>query len=180
MRILVLCGGSGFGNTSKQCQTFVSSLPEDWDAEVLQLCDMDLKHCTGCNACRGGKCVFEDDMGEILRKFDNADAVMFATPIRFNGVSSIIKTVVDRFQLVWNVPDVVTKKKRYMTFIASGGSDSPNVQPLRTVFRSFCISFGGEWVEHHLYAGTDENTSGMESAVKEYGKWFANYIANQG
>ena len=179
MKVLVISGGSATGNTSKQCQSFVSSLPSGWAAEVIRTGDLDIRHCEGCDSCADGRCVHDDDMAGIIRSFDSADAVVFATPIRFNGPSSSIKTVLDRFQLVWRSPDAITRKRRFMTFLASSGSDEPDVRPCTTIFRSFCLSFGGEWVEPHIFSGTDRSTEGMEKAASDFAVQFSTTVTER-
>ncbi len=179
MKVLVISGGSARGNTSVQCQSFVSSLPEGWETEVIRIGDRDIRHCDGCDSCVNGVCKHDDHMGKVLDSFDSADAVVFATPIRFNGPSSSIKTVLDRFQLVWRSPERISHRRRFMTFMASSGSDNPDPRPCTTIFRSFCLSFGGEWVEPHLFAGTDRSTDGLSEAAASFALQFSSEIAKR-
>ncbi|MBQ3735582.1 MAG: flavodoxin family protein [Candidatus Methanomethylophilaceae archaeon] len=168
MRVLVISGASAEGNTSKQCRAFLSGLPSDWESESVSAGGLRIAHCEGCNACRNGKCRFDDDMCQIFESFDKADIIVFATPVRFNAPSSQIKTVMDRFQFLWNNPGAVAKKRRYMTFIGSAGRAIPDVRSLISAFRSFCLGFGGTWLEHHVFAGTDSSTAGMEEVARDY------------
>ena len=122
MKALVISGGSVSGNTSVQCQSFLSSLPDDWEGEFFRVGDLDIAHCEGCDSCAEGRCRCDDDMAKVIASFDSADAVVFATPIRFNGPSSSIKTVIDRFQAVWRSPELIGHRRRFMTFMASSAS----------------------------------------------------------
>lgn len=168
MKVLVISGGSATGNTSRQCQAFVSILPGGWEKRIIRVGDSAIAHCEGCEACAEGPCIHDDDMKDIIRAFDSADVVVFATPIRFNGPSSAIKTVIDRFQVVWHTPDLVEHRRRFMTYIASSGSDNPDTKPCNTIFRSFCLSFGGVWLEPHVFTGTDKSIAGLTSAISDY------------
>ena len=156
MEVLVLVGGRVGGHTDRLCHEVVSSLPEDMDVTLLHISELDIAQCTGCDACKSnGGCVFDDGMGEVLRRFDDSDMVIFATPVRFNGPSSQIKTVLDRFQVLWNVPGIVGHRMRHMGLIMTAGSDNPDPNPNLKIFRSFCASFGGRWMGHVLLTGTD-------------------------
>lgn len=179
MKVLVISGGSVSGNTSIQCQSFLSSLPDGWEGEMIRAGDLDIAHCEGCNFCSGGRCRYDDDMAKVIASFDSADAVVFATPIRFNGPSSSVKTVIDRFQAVWRSPGLIAHRRRFMTFIASSGSDNPDVRPCTTIFRSFCLSFGGEWVEPHIFKNTDRSTEGMAEAAAQYASEFSSAVTKR-
>ncbi len=179
MKVLLISGGSAKGNTERQCQSFVSSLPDGWGYEIIRAGDMDVGHCEGCDSCSEGPCIHDDDMSQIISSFDSADAVVFATPVRFNGPSSSIKTVMDRFQAVWRSPGLVEHRRRFMSFMASAGSDNPDMRPCTTIFRSFCMSFGGEWIEPHVFTGTDKTLFGMEKAASDYCSRFVSVIAEK-
>ncbi len=54
--------------------------------------------CTACNACgMDGPCVFDDDFGFVREHILEADAVAFASPMYYFGLSSQLKAVIDRF-----------------------------------------------------------------------------------
>lgn len=164
----MLSGGSPKGHSFRQCQSFVSVLPGGWEYEIVDLLSKDIAHCRGCNGCKKGACVIEDDMGAIIDSVVGSDLIVFATPIRFNGPSSIIKTVVDRLQAVWNHPEMLAGKKRWFTFMASAGCEDPGIEGCRTVFRSLCLSLGGEWIEPHIFSGTDSSAEGLESSASSF------------
>ena len=107
-------------------------------------------------------------MGAIIDSVIDSDLIVFATPVRFNGPSSIIKTVVDRMQALWNHPDMLSKKERWFTFMASAGRDDPGIEGCRTVFRSLCLSLGGKWIEPHVFSGTDSSLEGLESSAVSF------------
>ncbi len=179
MKVLVISGGSSGGNTERMCQHFVSALPDGWDSEILHAGRMDISHCDGCDSCTDGECVHDDGMRKVIDSFDSADAVIFATPIRFNGPSSQIKTVMDRFQVLWRSPSAVSRRRRFMTFMASSGSGNPDLRPCTTIFRSFCLSFGGEWTDPFVFRGTDDSVDGMDEAVEAFAVQFSDTVADR-
>jgi len=67
------------------------------DVEFISLKGKDIKFCIGCLACqRTGKCVQKDDMAEMIDKVQNADVLVFATPIYYYEMSGQLKTFLDR------------------------------------------------------------------------------------
>ena len=143
-------------------------MPDGWDHEIVDLLEKDIAHCRGCNRCKDGGCVIDDDMGAIIDSVIDSDIIVFATPVRFNGPSSIIKMVIDRLQSVWNHPDALSKKYHWFTFMASSGCDNPGIEGCRTVFRSLCLSLGGKWIEPHIFSGTDSSVEGLESSASSF------------
>lgn len=67
------------------------------EVEFLNLKGKDIKFCIGCLSCQEtGKCVIKDDMAEMIRKVQNADVLIFATPIYYYELSGQLKTFLDR------------------------------------------------------------------------------------
>ena len=67
------------------------------DVEFINLKDKDVRCCLGCSACHEiFKCVQKDDMADLLKKVQNADVLIFATPIYFYEMSGQLKTFLDR------------------------------------------------------------------------------------
>lgn len=69
--------------------------------EVIRfdVCHMDIAGCTGCLHARKKDvcpCVQHDDMDEIYKAFDQADVIVFASPLYFWTITGPLKTVADR------------------------------------------------------------------------------------
>ncbi len=68
--------------------------------ESIYLNSKNLKGCLACGKCKEHPdtigCVQTDDIPEILEKMIHAQAVVFASPLYFWGVSAQLKTVIDR------------------------------------------------------------------------------------
>lgn len=70
------------------------------NCEKIYLSDKKINKCKGCFGCwtkTPGKCVFQDDdMPEILQKMENADIVVFATPLYHFNMSSDMKIMMEK------------------------------------------------------------------------------------
>lgn len=68
------------------------------EVEVVSLLKNEVKGCLGCNACRYGKpCIQKDGFNSIVPKIENADMIVFASPLYFWTISSRLKAFIERF-----------------------------------------------------------------------------------
>lgn len=69
----------------------------------FKLKDLNILACRSCGACEiksPGKCVFHDDMPEIMRAIAPGSLIVMLTPVRFGGYSSQLKKVVDKLMIL--------------------------------------------------------------------------------
>ena len=67
------------------------------EVQFVAVRDIDLKFCTGCLYCNShDKCVLSDGMNGLYESFQNADVLVFATPVYYYAVSGQFKTFLDR------------------------------------------------------------------------------------
>lgn len=65
--------------------------------------DYKIESCKSCGACgikSPGKCVIQDDAPIILKEVAQCESLIFLTPIRFGGYSSLLKKILDRLIIV--------------------------------------------------------------------------------
>jgi len=88
------------GHTYRLLSKFISGMKESGvDVELLDLLDYTIRPCTGCFSCwtrTPGRCIHKDDMGELLKKLDQADFVVYAQPLYVFTVPGIMKNFLDR------------------------------------------------------------------------------------
>lgn len=71
--------------------------------ETIHLAELRINHCIDCQLCQTPehllKCIFDekDDASFVFRKLREADLVIFATPVYVLGMSSLLKTLFERF-----------------------------------------------------------------------------------
>lgn len=88
------------GNSDALCDEFIKGAQSAGNyAEKIFLRDKKINYCTGCGFCNTNdytKCSQQDDMSEILDKMQEADVIVFSTPIYFYSISGQMKTFIDR------------------------------------------------------------------------------------
>lgn len=100
MKILILMGSPNpKGSTFLLADAFRQGAQDG--GHVVQMIDVAKAHvspCGGCVACGyDGPCVKRDDMARIGAALLEADMLVLATPLYYYGMSSQLKTVIDRF-----------------------------------------------------------------------------------
>ena len=69
----------------------------------------DIRGCIACESCvRNGKCVFDDLVNEVAKKFQDADGLVVGTPVYYAGANGTIKSFLDR--LFYSTPFSKTMK----------------------------------------------------------------------
>lgn len=103
MKVLLI-NGSLQGEKSHSlmvARKFVEGICEASDAKVkeLHLGKMKIEHCTGCFCCwkvTPGQCAIKDDMETVIKEMLESDVIILCFPLYFFGVSSKMKTLMDR------------------------------------------------------------------------------------
>ena len=168
-KVLVIMGGPRRGqNTERLLDKFLEGLrdsKEETHIKKVYLKDMNINHCIGCGYCeKTGKCFMNDDMDTLYKDFDETDAVVIASPMFFNSVTSYTKTMIDRCQIFWSSKYVLKKssidrnKKRFGFFISVAGApeDDPDYfGPAKAVIKFFFRAINTEYRGDIFAANTD-------------------------
>ena len=88
------------GNSDILADAFIKGVVEAGHiAEKVNIREINLKFCEGCFACQKHKdnlCAIDDDMKSYLSRIQNADVLVFATPVYYFDMSGQLKTFLDR------------------------------------------------------------------------------------
>ncbi len=100
MNIVVLQGSPNRrGSTNILVEEFMKGAENSGHCvKRFDVAQMNIKPCIGCVACGyEGPCVQKDDNEKIREAVLSADMIVFATPLYYYGMSTQLKTVIDRF-----------------------------------------------------------------------------------
>jgi multimeric flavodoxin WrbA len=97
------------------------------NTELVHLYDLNFKGCISCFACKlkngssYGKCAYKDELTPVLKKIENADAVILGSPIYFGNVTGEMRSFLERMAFQYLVYDAnyssLFKKKIPIGFI---------------------------------------------------------------
>jgi multimeric flavodoxin WrbA/putative sterol carrier protein len=87
-------------NTDVLLQEFLKGAQSQGaETETVYLKQKDIHPCVGCYTCWAktpGVCIFKDDMPELLEKVRSCDIMVYATPLYYYNMTSLLKTFQDR------------------------------------------------------------------------------------
>ncbi len=128
--------------------------------ELIELDKMNIKPCRGDLICWGktpGRCHLKDDMGQLLPKIDQADILVYASPVYIDTMTAQMKTFFDRHVPLME-PEVVfvdghcrhprrVKKKQKMVVVSvCGFYEMDNFDILIRTVEAMTKNFGVEYV----------------------------------
>lgn len=126
MKVVVIMGSPRKGNTYKAAERIREILQGavalEW--EYLMLRDLDLAQCRGCYVClsRGEEfCPLKDDAAGLEQKMQEADGVIFASPVYGMQVSGLMKTFIDRHSYIFHRPRFFRQKALLLTTTGAVG-----------------------------------------------------------
>jgi multimeric flavodoxin WrbA len=113
------------GNSDMLADQFAKGAAEAGnDVEKISLADKNIGFCRGCLACQKMKrCVIRDDADAIEQKMEQADVLVFATPIYYYEMCGQMKTMLDRGNPLY----VADYKFTDVYFIATAAEDGDHV-----------------------------------------------------
>lgn len=86
------------GNSDRLTDAFAEGAREaGHEVEKVNLAGKKIEFCKGCFVCqKTQRCVIRDDADQIEQKMEQADVLVFATPIYYYEMSGQLKTMLDR------------------------------------------------------------------------------------
>lgn len=70
----------------------------DYDITIVDVIDKNINYCKGCFTCKknGGKCVYNDDMENILKMILQTDIIIWSFPLYAYSMPAHLKVLIDR------------------------------------------------------------------------------------
>ena len=127
-KVLIIKGSAREnGYTNCLCENVAAMLKNN-TVQIFDTFSEKIFPCDGCNYCeKVGKCK-NRDMDAFFESFEEADLIVFASPVYNGTFSAPMKALIDRFQVYYtlfyaNAKTQQIKKRRKAIFIAASGRD---------------------------------------------------------
>ncbi len=146
------------------------------ETEMIDLADYQVTPCTACDACSlNGICVHDDDVPSILIRMQEADGIIFGSPVYIDNISGQMKVFFDRLADAIHYQLLAGKYGcSVATTYESGGDDV--VAYLNHVFNYLgVLSLGGISV---TTGGRAEAVDAQEEAARALGRKLAGAISD--
>ena len=143
MKVIAINGSPRSGhNTAKLLDAFLAgaaSAGENVETRRIDLYTLNYKGCTECFGCKVkgsanyGRCVYPDDIKDILWEVANADAVAFGSPVYFGDITGQLRSFLERLLYPFTAfkkdgDRVIAPKKIPTAFIYSMNAPEPPVE----------------------------------------------------
>ncbi len=99
MKVLAIVGSPRKnGNTDVVVQKVLEGAVEKGaETETIYINDLDFRACQGCGLCNVmADCKLKDDMTDVYKKLEEADAFVFGSPIYFDQFTGQMRSFLDR------------------------------------------------------------------------------------
>lgn len=150
-KVLILSGSPRKGgNSDILCDEFAKGAADAGnEVEKIFVAEKKIAMCTGCYFCRksGGRCAFNDDMGEILQKIIDCDVLVLSSPVYFYSICAQLKAVIDRTVARWT--EIRNKELFYIATAAEADRDT--LDTTLACFRGFAKCVDGYEEKGVLY-----------------------------
>lgn len=135
------------------------------------LYDMNIRPCTGCGYCREkSKCSIHDDMSLVIESVLSSDVLSFSFPLYFSSIPGSMKTMIDRFQVLWEASrrgEYSVKGQRSLAFVTAGSEYGEMFTPSKTILRHLMRSLEGEFcADESIYCPGMDTDEGIASYRK--------------
>ena len=174
-KILVIKGSSRKDSfTNCLCQAAIQEI-SDVETIVFDACSEKFNFCNGCNYCQiKEKCVHRD-LDEFYKEFENADVIVFATPVYNGGFSAPMKALIDRFQVYYtsfyknNKIQPIKKHRKCILVAAAGRNGNEALKDMEKNLKCAFTILNAELIGSVLCACTDTDPQ-YEDALKDLKK----------
>lgn len=149
------------GNSETLAKAFAKgAASKGHQVRTITIRDLELKYCIGCLSCQKTKrCVLKDSMNSIYDEIQQADTIVFATPIYYYAISGQLKTFIDRLNPLFSRE---TKFKEVYLLSAAADPDESAIDGALKDVQGFVDCFDGVELKKSLIATNVTNAGEVE------------------
>ena len=172
MKILAICGSPHRGNTYSVLNTIKADYPTI-DFKLLMLNEMNLEPCRGCYTCflKGEEnCPLKDDRDMILKKMEESDGLVFASPTHTRHISALMKKFMDKLGYIAHRPYFFDKYALFIATCKGFGADMANEYMSSNIgqYGFNVVSTLDLYISTKSEAETKYNNDQIEQAFQEF------------
>ena len=174
MKIFVITGSPRRnGNSNTLVDNFIKGAEEAGHSVVrFDSAFKNVHPCVACNKCgMNGQCVFKDDFEFVKNNIVDADAVVFATPMYYFGISAQIKAVIDRFYAINGQIHIPKKAVLILTYADTSSKEAqPIISHYETLLNYLGWSDAGKVIASGVWTEGSINNTQYPKQAYELGK----------
>lgn len=113
MKVIAINGGprKQWNTAALLHQALDGAASQGAETELIHLYDLRFSGCTSCFACKRlggasyGRCAVQDDLAPVLRRIEQADALVLGSPMYFGSVTGMFRCFLERLAFQYLVYD---------------------------------------------------------------------------
>lgn len=163
MKVLLLNGSPRKGNTYTALEAVKKGLENAKDVQIKEIVanDVNVSPCIACEGCgRKDGCVFDDDTREVVDSVVEADAIVFATPVYWWGITAQLKLIIDKLYSKGSV--LGSGKKIGIIVTGEAEQEDPQYQIITKQFECICDYLGWDMAFVKTYSAADPDELGKQ------------------
>ena len=130
------------------------------NVEVVYLREYKINYCSGCLSClKTGSCFQQDDANGLVRKFGEADAICFASPVYYYSVCGQMKVFLDRLNALYGK----MRDKDFYYMMTAESSSHRQMDRAFDVFDGFADCFANIRRCGRVYGGGAADKGGVKN-----------------
>ena len=170
MNILILQGSPrANGNTAWMAEEYKKAAEAaGHKVTLVNVAHKKIAGCLACEYCHGkgeGTCVQKDDMEKVMAYVRECDAIVFATPVYYAGMTAQISAAIQRFYAIGKPP-----KATKAALLMSGAA--PDFDPATATYRQFIAVMGLADAGVVTAAGDENRSPAKAEALAALAKGF--------
>lgn len=174
MKVVIINGSPRKGNTKALVDAFMEGSDgykgkEKAEIECYNLKKDKVAPCQSCCSCqKTGKCKHSDSTNDILRSIKKADAIVFATPIYWWGMTAQMKAAVDKLYVLGADNYKIPYKKVGLIIVGGSPTGTSGYTNISSQFKDICefLKWDIEFVEE-VQAYDKDDAKKNKAAIKE-------------
>jgi len=152
MKITILNGSHRIGgNTYRFCRYAEKILEKKHEVVIFDLINKEIKSCQGCLRCEDGdNCQLQDDYtNRVKPALENADLIIYATPVYFNMPSSTMVNLLNRTNDLCSF--FLDNQKKGLIFMV-GQTDEDSIADACKCLKAYCDIMAIEEIQEPIIA----------------------------
>ena len=170
MNVLILQGSPrANGNTAWMAEEYKKAAEAaGHKVTLVNVAHKKIAGCMACEYCHGkgnGTCIQKDDMEKVMASVRECDAIVFATPVYYAGMTAQISAAIQRFYAIGKPP-----KATKAALLMSGAA--PDFDPATATYRQFIAVMGLADAGVVTAAGDENRSPAKAEALAALAKGF--------
>ncbi len=141
--------------------------------EIIDVHTLQIASCTNCGYCKRhcNKCIIQDDMQKIYKLIEEADILVYATPIYTASVTPALLSVMSRFQKYFEVKhhfqrEYPFKEKKGFVLVSGGSPLSMYYENVLRICQTSFLETNTKYCQHTFFKSTDTKNE-LDKDVKK-------------